>query len=368
MKFVIAKDKFLELIGKLQSIIAAKPSVPVLANILVEAANDELILTATDLIVGMRCFTEAKILSEGSVTLPAKLLFQLIREVPSIQLEAHTSPQHICSITAGASHFKMHGMSCEEFPALPDLIGAPQVKIPQSQLKELLYRVAFTVSREENRFALSGVFCQISGGKITFIGTDGKRLAKAQAKVACDPSFHSTCILPLKAVDEVIKLCNEKESSEATLYLIKDKGAFEINHSVLITKLLVGDYPDVEQVIPKKTTVSLSLHREELISLLRQISLFASETTHSVRFTFTSGDLTITANTVKIGEGKVSMPVNYEGQKLEIAFNPGYFLDILRHSRDETIELALIDSFNPGVITDSSSALYILMPMRLNEA
>ncbi len=314
-----------------------------------------------------RCFTEAKILEEGSTTLPAKRFFQLVRELPDVQLEASTNGHDISNIIAGASHFKLHGMSRDEFPSLPDLVGATQFKIPQGVLKELLYRVSFAVSREENRFVLTGVLCRVAEGIATFVGTDGKRLAKTSAKVELDAAFGGSFVLPLKAVDEVIKVCQDKED-EATLYLMQDKVAFEVNHVVLVTKLLSGEYPDVEQVIPSSSATAVSLHREELMSLLRQVSLFTSENSHSVRFTLTPGELTLTANTAEIGEGKVSMPVNYEGEKLEIAFNPGYFLDILRHSHDETVNLALTDPFNPGVITDSSEALCVLMPMRLNEA
>jgi DNA polymerase-3 subunit beta len=148
---------------------------------------------------------------------------------------------------------------------------------------------------------------------------------------------------------------------------MNDKIAIEANQSILVTKLLAGDYPDFERVIPAETETTVTLHREELITLLRQISLFTAESNHSVRFSFTKGELVLTANDINIGEGKVSMPVNYNGQKLEIAFNPNYFLDILRHSPDESVQLGLTDPYNPGVITDSSSAVFILMPMRLNE-
>lgn len=366
MKFVIAKDKLQELVSKLQNIVAQRATIPILGNVLVEAANDELVLTATDLTVGMRCYTDAKVTEEGATTLPAKRLFQLVRELPEVTIEANCTSEEITSIVAGASRFKLHGMSRNEFPALPDLVGATQFRLPQSTLKELLYRVSFAVSREENRFVLTGILCRIADGKVTFVGTDGKRLAKTTCAIDVDPDFGGAYILPLKAVEEVIKVCGDKEDV-ATIYLMRDKVAIEVNHNILITKLLAGDYPDVEQVIPQSLEVSMSLHRDELMSLLRQVSLFTSDTSHSARFSFSQGELTLSANTAEIGEGKVSMPVNYEGEKLEIAFNPAYFLDILRHSRDETIELALTDAYNPGVITDSSNGLFVLMPMRLND-
>ena len=155
-----------------------------------------------------------------------------------------------------------------------------------------------------------------------------------------------------------------------------DKIAILANQTMLLTKLLTGDYPDVNRVIPENSEIIISLHREEMMTLLRQVSLFAADHNHSVRFTFTPGELKLTANTRDIGEGHVGMPVNYHGNKLEIAFNPGFFLDILRHCKEETVTLGLTDAYNPGIITDGeqrgeklshASPLFVIMPMRLSE-
>lgn len=366
MKFVVPKAELQELIGKLQNVVAARSTIPILSNVLVEAANDELVLTATDLTVGMRCYTEAKILEEGGTTLPAKRFFQLVRELPDVNIEVEVGENHIAHIRAGASRFKLNGMGRGEFPALPDLSGALPFQLSQKKLRDLLFRTSFAVSREENRYVLTGVLCRIAEGSATFVGTDGKRLAKTQERASLDPAVGGSYVIPLKAVEEVIKASKDNDDA-ATIYLMPDKVAFELNQTVIVTKLLTGDYPDVEQVIPKQAETKVTLHREELISLLRQVSLFTNEHSHSARFTFTEGELTLTANTAEIGEGQVSMPVNFKGDKLEIAFNPGYFLDILRHSKDETVDLSLTDAYNPGVITDSHEGLCVLMPMRLNE-
>ena len=181
-------------------------------------------------------------------------------------------------------------------------------------------------------------------------------------------------IIPLKAVEEILK--NLTDDGEATVYLMHDKIGVEAGQTTLISKLLVGDYPDINRVIPEHSETLVSLHREELMTLLRQVSLFTIDTNHSVRFTFSDRELKLSANAMDVGEGKVSMPVNYHGQKLEIAFNPGFFLDILRHTREETVTLGVTDAYNPGVITDTAEilpkpaaarSLFVLMPMRLSE-
>lgn len=375
MKFVIATQELNYLINKCLNAVAQKSTIPILSNFLIEAINDELIITATDLTVGVRCFTEVKILEEGATTLPAKRFAQLIRELTSVNVEISSNDNEVTEIIANTSRFKLNGMNKNEFPALPNITDATHFKIKQSILRDVLYRTAFAVSREDNRYVLTGVCLQITGGTASFIGTDGKRLAKSQTPLNIDKSFQGTYVIPLKAIEEILK--NLGEEGEATVFLMNDKIAVEASNTVIITKLLSGEYPDVNRVIPSQSGVTVNLHREELMTLLRQVSLFAAENNHSVRFTFSDGELKLSANTMEIGEGKVSMPVNYKGQKLEIAFNPNFFLDILRHSKHETIEMGITDSYNPGLISDCASAeeekkeeqnsLFVLMPMRLSE-
>lgn len=373
MKFVIATQEFNYLISKCLNVVSQKATIPILSNLLIEARDGMLTVTSTDLTVGIRCFTEAKILEEGATTLPAKRLAQLVRELTSVNLEVSTTNE-ITEIIADASRFRLHGMARSEFPTLPDLQGAVKFSVKQTDLKDVLFRTAFAVSRDDNRFVLTGVFLQISNGQATFVGTDGKRLARAFLPVALDMSYTGNFIIPLKAIEETLK--NLTDDGETIVYLMTDKIAIETTDATIITKLLSGDYPDISRVIPSTTENAVSLHREELMALLRQVSLFTAENNHAVRFSFTDGELRLNANTMEIGEGKVSMPANYQGQKLEIAFNPSFFLDILRHSKGETVVMGITDPYNPGIITDQNATefvagqanpLFVLMPMRLNE-
>ena len=375
MKFVIPTQELNFLINKCLNVASGKSTIPILSNFLIEAANDELTITATDLTVGIRCFTDAKILEEGATTLPAKRLAQLIRELTALNVEVSANSNEITDVVADSSRFKLNGMSRNEFPSLPNMTGASQFRMKQAHLKEILFRTSFAVSREDNRYVLTGVYMHLANGKAIFAGTDGKRLSKTEIAVQIDPSFSGTFIIPLKAVEEVMKSLSDE--GDVLIFLMNDKIGFETTHLMLITKLLVGEYPDVNRVIPAQSEIIVRLHREELMTLLRQIALFTGETvTGSVRFAFTDGELKLTANTMEVGEGKVSMPVNYQGPKLEIAFNPNYFLDILRHTKSQIITLGLTDTYNPGLIRedkdgpqqpDEPDTLYVLMPMRLSE-
>lgn len=373
MKFIISTQEFNVLLNKCLNVVAAKAAIPILANVYITASKGKLTLMATDLIMGIVCTADAQVLEEGATTLPAKRLAQLVRELNSPTLEITTHPTEVTDIVADASRFKLLGMNKNEFPTLSALEGATQIRVSQKEFKDALFRTAFAVSREDNRYALTGVSLHIEQGEATFVGTDGKRLSRTFMPINADPQFQGRYILPLKTVEELLK--NLSDDGEATLHLLSDKIAVETGNVMMITKLLSDEYPDVSRVIPDSSSSIVALHRDELMSLLRQVSLFTTANNHSVRFAFNPGELHLSANNAEFGEGKVSMPVNYEGQPLEIAFNPNFFLDILRHTRAQSVAMGLTDSYNPGVISDTSSeqdpatakSLFVLMPLRLEE-
>ncbi|MBS0616097.1 MAG: DNA polymerase III subunit beta [Verrucomicrobia bacterium] len=364
MKFLISKLELQALISKIQTIVPARPALPVLSNVLLEATGDQIILSSTDLTVSMRAHAPAKITEEGSIALPAKRFFQLIRELTTSEVEIETSSAEVAHIYAGSSHFKMSGLAKSEFPTFPDLSGGLKMKLHNTVLREMLARSSFAAARDDNRQVLNGILLQNLDKAAIFVGTDGKRLARLSTNTDA-ASNPSSSILPLKAVEEIIKLIDTKEEF-STLTLMADKIAFETSSILLISKLLTGQYPDVGQVIPKKSENPIILHREELMSLLRQVALFTSEESSAVRFSFSPGQLHLTAMSGSVGEGKVAMAVNYGGPKMEVAFNPHYFHDILRHSKDETVNLTLTDPYNPGLITDSTTAEFVIMPMRVD--
>ena len=375
MKCVVSRQELSDLVGRVQTIVAPRTPIPILSNFLLEAHDNSLVITATDLTVGIRCTGSAKVIQPGATTIPARRFAQLLRELTVSHIEIATNEKEITQITAEASTFRLHGLSKNEFPALPDFSGAMQFHFTQKNLKEMLFRTSFAVSKEDNRYVLTGVYLQCSGSVALFVGTDGKRLARAYLPLQKDVEAPLESIIPLKAIDEITK--NLRENDEpATFYMMPDKIAVEANDMVVVTKLLSGDYPDVDRVIPTASHGVVSVHREELMSLLRQIALFTNDLSHSVRCTLDNAELYLSANTMDVGEGKVSMPVNYTGPRFDIAFNPLYLLHILQHSRKETVSFGFTDAFNPMVIADGEleashkefpSPLFVLMPLRLNE-
>ncbi len=375
MKFIISRAELLELLARVQNIVAPKTPIPILSNILIEAHDSTIVITATDLTVGVRCSGNAKVIEPGATTLPARRFSQLVRELTASHLELATNAKDVTVITADSSTFRLHGLPRADFPGLPDLSGAVQIQIPQIELKDALYRTSFAVSKEDNRYVLTGVFCHLSNGQAVFVGTDGKRLARTSIPVALDAATNFECIIPLKAVDEILKSLSS-DNEQVRLSILSDKIAIEANDTLIVSKLLSGDYPDVDRVIPTASSCVVSLHREELMSLLRQVSLFTTEESQSARFSLSKGEIHVNATTMDVGEGRVSMPVHYDGERFDIAFNPNYFFDILRHSKNETVSLGFTDAYNPGIIVDGElkaeekalpNPLFVLMPLRLEE-
>ena len=363
MKARVSTPHLVTLISRIQSAVPSKPAIPILGNILIEAKGGELVVSATDLTVSMKAHAAAEVSEEGAITLPAKRFFQLVREITTSHIEIDCGAGEIANIRAGTAKFRLNGIHKSEFPALPDLSGGHYVSLSSGKLKAILSRTAFAAARDDSRHVLNGVLMHVEGNKIAFTGTDGKRLAKIETDAETDGELHGDYILPLKGVEEMIKSLDEENALKFFVYT--DKVAIESGSITLVTKLLSGEYPDVERVIPSESAQNVTLHRDELITLLRQVALFTTEMSHSVRFTFTNGELALCAQSSEVGEGQVSMPVDFAGETLEIAFNPFYFIDILRHCKDETVKFGLSDAYNPGMITDSSGALYVLMPMRL---
>ncbi len=363
MKVIVSQAELASLTRKIQNIVPSKPSIPTLQNFLIEATAGELILSATDLSLSIRIHMKAEVLEEGSIALPAKKLIPLIAELSSPLVEINTSGTS-ATITAGTSKFKIQGLSKDEYPELTDLPEMTKLSFTGALLKELLSKTVFSAGKDETKPILGSVFLEWSDTLTAFTGTDGKRLAKAQAQIKETSSGLQSFILPTKTVDEMIRLLDSKEE-EALLSFTEDKISLRVGSLTLISKLLSGQYPNVSQIIPEPKTASISLHREELMTLLRQMALFTTDQGEAIRFTFTEGNLNLSTAHGGIGEGTVNMPVNYQGESLEIAFNPHYFLDILRHSKDETVLLGVEGAYNPGLITDSSKSLFVLMPMRL---
>ena len=363
MKFRIARDAFLDSLQQVQHVVSTRTTLPILSNVLIEASGGSLRLTTTDLDVGVSGTVDAEVSKEGSTTMPVKRLVSIIRELPDAEVEVAVDAKDVASITCGPSFFKIIGLAHGEFPPLPDFKEAKEYKIPQGLLRESLKKTSYAISNDETRYVLNGIFTAFKEGKLTLVATDGRRLAMVENDLEFPASHETDFIIPTKAVQELQRLLGDE--GDAIARLSDNQIVFEVGSSVIVSKLIEGNYPNYRQVIPGEAKETLKLGREALLETARRVSLLSSEKSNSVKLVVGDGGIDVTANSPDIREAKESMSVNYGGKEIAIAFNPEFLMAPLRNLEDEEIQLDLIDEMSPGVLRGSGSFLYVLMPMRV---
>src|SRR5216684_117470 len=362
MKFSATKEKLLEGLQHVQNVVSTRTTLPILSNVLLQASGNEVHLTTTDLDVGVRGSFEAEVDKEGATTLPARRLFNIIRELPSSEIRIEVDGKNAASIRSGQSFFKILGLPEEEFPPLPKFENATVVTIRQKDLRDGLRKTAYAISTDETRYVLNGVLFSFKENKLTLVATDGRRLAMLDIELEFPRSHEADIIVPTKAVTELQRLL--AEDGEVKVSVASGQIAFDLNKTLLVSKLIEGNYPNYRQVIPSEAKERVTLERETFLNSLRRVSLLASDKSNSIKLTFSKNNLDITANTPEVGEAKESLPVNFKGKDFTIAFNPNFMMDPLRNLEADEVYLDFIDELSPGVIKYKKPFLYVIMPMR----
>lgn len=369
MNLTIAKEQILSGLQSVQNVVSTRTTLPILSNVLLRAHEGRLDLTATDLDVTVTCSVEASVKASGSITLPAKKIFGIARELGSSEMDLEVDDKHVCSLRSGPSFYKIRGLAAEEFPPLPEFKEDKKVTIPQEKIRGMLRKTSFAISTDETRYVLNGIFLSLKEHKLTMVATDGRRLALVDEEVDISEKSQGEFIIPSKAVNELNRLLQDKgdveirfTDNQAAFTLKNDKGL----DTVIITKLIEGNYPNYRQVIPAETKERVTLVREEFLHALKRAEIMTSEKQNSVKLTFSKNNLSITANTPDVGEARESIAINYKGKEVSIAFNPGYMIDPLNALPDDEIYFELIDELSPGVFKINGPFLYVVMPMRLS--
>src|SRR5712671_6206021 len=369
MNLTIAKEQIIAGLQAVQNVVSSRTTLPILSNVLLRAEGERLELTATDLDVTVTCSVEAKVKKAGASTVPVKKLFGIVRELPNAEIEIEVDDKNVCSVQAGASYYKINGLSADEFPPPPRFKEDKKVVLPQEKVKGMMRKTSFAISSDESRYVLNGIFFSLKEHKLTMVATDGRRLALVDEEVDVSEKSQGEFIIPAKAVNELNRLLQEKGDVEIrytdnqAAFELKDEKGFSI---LIITKLIEGSYPNYRQVIPAEAKERVSLGREEFMHALRRAEIMTSEKQNSVKLSFTKNSLSITANSPDVGEAQESLAINYKGKDMAIAFNPGYVIDPLNALPNDEIFLELIDELSPGVLKINGPFLYVVMPMRLS--
>jgi DNA polymerase-3 subunit beta len=351
-----------------QSIVERRNTMPILANVLIEAQKNDIRVTATDLEVGVRGNVEGEAAREGTVTVNAKKLYEIVREVPNEQVQIRRLENEWVEIRSGKSVFKIVGMDAREFPQFPKFDSKGLSTIPASAVREMIERTLFSVSTDETRYSLNGVFVEESGGgKVRMVATDGHRLAFDERPLS-SLGLSKGVILPRKGLAELKKLLESGEDGVVALGFRENMGLVIKDKVELFMRLIEGDFPDYTKVIPKGNPNIAKIEHDEFLQALRRVSILSSERYKGVKMEFSEDKVSISANNPDLGEAVEDIEADYKGKPVTIGFNARYLIDVLGVlGGDGDVDIELKDELSPSIIRKAGHEgyIYVLMPLRL---
>lgn len=362
MKFRIEKTALLNGIQTVQNVITAKSALPILSNILMEAQPSNLRLTATDLDIGISCVLPVNTQEAGVITIPAKRLGDIIKELPADSVSIGTKKNNQVTIETESCQFKIMGLSSEEFPKLPEFKNKEAIKVDQGVLKQMFALTAFAVSFDETRYILNGILLKIEKNNLLLVATDGKRLAVVERKLKQTIEKEVRVIVPIKTIHELNR--NLKEDGELSIVFSNNQALFDLGQVVIISRLIDGEFPDYKQVIPPAAESKMFINRTQFLLAVKRAALLSTPDYQAVKFELFKDRLVISKSTPDIGESREELTVEYRGKEFAIGFNPAYIIDVLKNLQEEKIAFELTDSDKPGVVR-IDGYVYIVLPMRL---
>jgi DNA polymerase-3 subunit beta len=365
MEFSAEREILLEGIQTVQNIITPKSALPILLNILIETQGDNLRLTATDLDIGISCVIPVNIKEVGALAIPAKKFSDIIRELPGDNIQINTKKNNLMFIESSNCRFKIMGVAREEFPKLPELKDKEVIKIEQAMLKEALRITSFAVAVDEARYVLNGILFKIQKNNLILVGTDGKRLATVERKLKQDIAREIQIIIPIKTIQELNR--NLKEEGELSLILGSNQVLFDLGRVVIISRLIEGEFPDYQRVIPGVSENKITLNREQFLLAVKRAALLSTPEYQPVKLEVFKDKLVISKSTPDIGESREEMVVQYKGKEMVMGFNPDYLIDVLKNLNPQEVEFELTDSekIKAGVIR-LPGYIYLVMAMLLS--
>ncbi|MBM3725680.1 MAG: DNA polymerase III subunit beta [Acidobacteria bacterium] len=370
MEFIVNKADLARELNLAQGVVEKKTTILILSNVLLEAADGQLTVTATDLELGVRCTCPARVVRPGSGTLPAKRFLDYVRLLPDAEVTVKVQENHWANITCGRSKTRLAGMSRESYPELPDMPEA-LAAIPASLLGGLIARTIFAIAMEETRFTINGSLLVLKPDSVTMVSTDGHRLAMVEAPAEL-PGVVGLykALVPKKAMLELVKMISES-GPEAKIEFSGDDNHlfFRLGDRVLTGRKLSGNFPDYERVLPKDHQYTLTLNREELRGSIDRVAQFADERSKSIRVGIEDNELRLFSSLSDMGESEEVISVEYTGAPVDIGFNAAYLSDFLRAVGGTEIEFHFRNGESAGELRpqggEGLNYRYVVMPMRI---
>lgn len=366
MIFNVDKNEFIKILQRVQGIVEKRNTMPILANVLLESMLGGINVTATDLEIFIKDRCEANVKEDGKITVNARKIFEIVRQMPKDDIEVSTSSDFKVTLKSGKSRFNIVGLSSSEFPAFPAVEEKGLVRIDPEILKDMIDRTSFAVSMDETRYNINGFYMEKKDDSTMFITTDGHRLAIIEKEAEKIPAGTEGVILPRKGVGEIRKILEEKEGA-FMLGITGKSVTMKKDNTIINIRLIEGEFPDYKQVVPKGNNKTLVADKLILLESLKRVSILSSDKVKGVKFTLTKNKLVLSTSSPELGDAREELDVKYEEDDLEIAFNAKYFIDALEVMEEEKVELKLKDQLSPGIVTPVgvSGYTYVIMPMRL---
>jgi DNA polymerase-3 subunit beta len=363
MKLGVKKEILLNGLQAVQNIITTKAALPILSNVLIETQQDNVRLTATDLDVGISCVVPVDIQEQGAITVPAKKFSEIIKELPGDSISITTKKNNLVIIETETCQFKIMGLPREEFPKLPEFKDKEAIKLNQADLKQMLNLTYFAASFDETRYVLNGVLFKINKNNLTLVATDGKRLAITEKKLNQGLEQELNIIIPIKTIHELNR--NLRDEGELSLVLGDNQVLFDLTSTMIISRIIEGEFPDYQQVVPPISDNKMKVDRMQFLLAVKRAALLATPDYQAVKLEVFKNKLVVSKSTPDIGESREEVAISYQGKEMVIGFNPNYLIDALKNLSLEEIEMELTDSEKPGVIR-TNGYVYIVLPMRLS--
>ncbi len=372
MDFTVSKSELVKELSLSQGVVEKKTTIPILSNVLLETDGNRILMTATDLELGIRCAFPAKVNKQGAGTIPARKLLDYVRLLPEADISIKLGDNQWANLTCGRSRSRIAGMSRESFPELPRM---PEVlaEIPVGVLCSMISKTIFAISAEESRFTLNGALLIVQSSGLTMVATDGHRLSMVANSTELENVGSSyRALLPRKAMSEILKLAQEAEPNAALRFSGDDNHLFfELGERLLISRKLTGNFPDFDRVLPKEHPNSVTLGRDELRAAIERVSQFSDERSRAIRLQFTKDEVKVYSSLSETGESEESLSAEYSGPDTEIGFNAQYLLDFLRAVPESSVQFLFRDPNSAGEMRPASGPdskynyRYVIMPMRI---
>lgn len=369
MKFSLTKSKFSQALQSVLQVVPNKTTLPILSNILVEALEGKLKLSATDLDMSISASVDATVSRKGSVAVPARILSEIVRELPEAELHVESTANRV-ELKIPNGSYKIASVSPDDFPKLPVINSKKEVKVGGEELVKMIRKTTFACSTDETRPALNGVLWQQKGEKMIMVATDGHRLARVASTNAKLKGVTEDLIIPPKVLNLIPKFVDAAKEKEIGVIFGDNSIIFNLGETVLTSRLLEGPYPNFEQVIPQTADKKLTINREELAGAVRRVSILSNALTHQVRFSIKKGSVTLSTNNADVGgEGRETLNCDFVGEALELGYNAIYIQEILGKIEGAEVSFDLSSPVAAGVIysplMSREDFLCLVMPLRL---